>query len=185
MDGVFWHSDMGFLIDSCKISSSFPDAQTIEQREIGESLKASGQLPSLGPAPVASWLLARLFHLTRERLGFETQDRSYNDGGGYYLDFVTFSRDLKPEAFFYVHGHSSGVRFWGTCATDVSPEGVLKTFMDAVLESPTELMVCKLTTSIRIRPSLDKRSHHRRAARVWWDGNKFLGFRRRLRHLNC
>lgn len=96
MDGVFWHNDMGFVVDPQRMASSFPDAQMIEQLQFAQVLKSSGKLPSLGPAPVASWLLARLFQLTLERLGFETHGKIYNDGGGYYLNFVAFTRDLRP-----------------------------------------------------------------------------------------
>jgi hypothetical protein len=176
MEGVFWHGDMGFVVDPCKMSSNFPDARTIERWEIGESLKASGKLPSLGPAPVASWMLARLFQLTKERLGFDTHDRRGSDGGGYYLNFVAFSRHLKPEAFFYVHGDSAGVRFWGTCAANVSPETVVTNFTEAVLENPTELTVCKLTTVDTDPPDLKRR--YGKPHVFGWDGNKFLGFRK-------
>src|SRR5262245_41810283 len=110
MDGVFWRGDMGFVVDPQHMSSSFPDAKNLEQPDFAGVLSSSGKLPSLGTAPVASWLLARLFQISRDRLGIETHGRSYNDGGGYYLNFVAFTRDLRPAAFFNLHGDSSGIR---------------------------------------------------------------------------
>lgn len=178
MDGVFWHDDMGFVVDPQHMASSFPDGKNFDQPEFAEILKSSAKLPSLGPAPVASWLLARLFQLTRERLGYETHGRSYNDGGGYYLNFVAFTRDLKPAAFFNLHGDSAGARLWGSCAAEFTPDAILKSFSEAILENPSDLMVCKLTTIDTDPPDLDKRRFGK--PRVYgWDGSKFLGFRKR------
>src|SRR5262245_41672265 len=177
MDGVFWRDDMGFVVDPQHMASSFPDAMKIEQPDFAGSLSSSGKLPSLGPAPVASWLLARLFRLTRERLGFETHDRRYNDGGGYCLNFVAFTRDLRPAAFFNVHGDSLGVRIWGTCAAEFSPQAVLHSFMVALLEDANDLMACKLTTIDTDPPNLDKRRFGKPHV-FGWDGSKFLGYRK-------
>src|SRR5262245_5305900 len=180
MDGVFWCDDMGFVVDPQGMESSFPDARSIQQPEFAAILESSGKLPPPGPAPVASWLLARLFQLTRERLGFETHGRSYNDGGGYYLNFVAFTRDLRPAAFFNLHADSAGVRVWGTCARDFSADAVLKSFTEALLENPNELMACKLTTIDTDPPDL----HMRRFGKphvFGWDGSRFLGFRNDVR----
>lgn len=180
MDGVFWRDDMGFVVDPQCMSSSFPDARNIDQPNFGEILKSSEKLPSLGPAPVASWLLARMFQLTRERLGFETHGRSYNDGGGYYLNIVAFTRDLRPAAFFNLHGDSTGVRLWGTCSSEFSPEAILKSFGEVLLESPDDLMKCKLTTIDSDPPNLDKQRFGKPHI-YGWDGSKFLGFRKKRR----
>lgn len=162
------------------MASSFPDAKTFHEPHFAAILKASERLPSLGPAPVASWLLARLFQLTRERLGFETHGRSYNDGGGYYVNFVAFTRDLRPAAFFNVHGDSAGVRVWETCAATFSPEAVLKAFTDAILDRPNDLMLCKLTTIDTDPPDLDRRRHGKPQV-YGWDGRKILGFRTNIK----
>jgi hypothetical protein len=175
MEGVFWHDDMGFVVDPQNMASSFPDAKSIDQPDFAEVLKSSGKLPLLGAAPVASWLLARLFQLTRDRLGFETHGRSYNDGGGYYLNFVAFTRDLKPAAFFSLHGDSVGTRLWGTCAPEFAPDAILKSFSAAILDNPNDLMVCKLTTIDTDPPGLEKRRFGRPHV-YGWDGSKHLGF---------
>ncbi|MGL6074239.1 MAG: hypothetical protein ACRC8S_08765 [Fimbriiglobus sp.] len=178
MDGVFWHDDMGFVVDPQKMPASFPDAVKIEVIDFAERLEASGKLPPLGPAPVASWLLARLFQLTRDRLGFDTNERIRNDGGGYYLNFVAFTRKLKPVAFFMLHGQSKSVRLWGTCPSEISPEAVLLAFSESLLENPTDLMVCKVTTIDTDPPNL----HVKRTGKpivFGWDGTGFLGFRKK------
>ena len=74
MDGVFWHHEIGFVVDPQRMASTFPDGVRIGQTPLDSLLKETGKLPPLGRAPVASWLLARLMHLTNERLGFEAHD---------------------------------------------------------------------------------------------------------------
>jgi hypothetical protein len=176
MNGVFWNANIGFVVDRHHMPSQFPDAKKIEQPDFADLLQASGKLPSLGPAPVASWVLARLFHLTNEGLGFGTHDRCYNDGGGYYLNFIAFTRAMKPTAFFYLHGTSNRIRLWGTCAGDASADTILASIADALTENPMELIACKLTTVDTDPPDLHKRRFGKPHV-YGWDGNKFLGFR--------
>jgi hypothetical protein len=176
MDGVFWHDDLGFVVDSQHMASSFPDARRIDEHQLAVRLDSSGKLPPLGPAPVASWVLARLFCLTRERLGFETHARLYHDGSGYYLNFVVFTRDLRPAAFLNLHGNSAGVRVWGTCTPEFCPDAIMKAFIDVLLENPNDLNVCKLTTIDTDPVDLDKRRLGKPHV-YGWDGLKFLGFR--------
>jgi hypothetical protein len=178
MDGVFWSGDLGFVVDRLHMPARFSDARSIDQPGFAAVLESSRKLPSLGPAPVASWLVARLFQLTRERLRFEPQDRIYNDGGGYSLNFVAFTRELKPAAFFDIHGDSAGVRVWGTCAAEFSPAAILQAFIAAILESPDDLMICRLVTVDTDPPDLEKRRFGKPQV-YGWDGNRFLGFRQK------
>ncbi len=113
LDGVFWQNELGFVVDKHKMPSSFPSGDIFGPVSLRALLLDSKKLPNLGAAPVASWLLARLMQLTNEGLGFERNDRLYNDGGGYYLNFITFSRNMTPLAFFNVHGTSEECSCWG------------------------------------------------------------------------
>ena len=57
-------------------------------------LTRAGQVPDLGGAPLASWLLARLARLTDGRLGLA--DVEDNDGGGYMVEFVVYPIGVNP-----------------------------------------------------------------------------------------
>jgi len=59
--------------------------QTFRDSEIADKLEASGRLPALGGAPVASWLLPRLVEITRNGIQLDDEERIRNDGGSVYL----------------------------------------------------------------------------------------------------
>jgi hypothetical protein len=139
-------------------------------------LVKSKKLPELGRAPIASWLLARLMLLTCEGLGFEANDRLYNDGGGYYLNFVAFSRGMTPWSFFNVHGNSAGCWCWGQTSTAMSPAELVQLFVDALTADVDALMKCKVVCIDTDPLDLDKRRMGGPHV-LGWDGSDFLGFR--------
>ncbi|GAA4441841.1 hypothetical protein [Bremerella cremea] len=180
MDGVFWFGEVGFVVDPQAMASRFPDGVRVEQTSLDALLVEGDRLPPLGAAPVASWLLARLMFLTNERLGFEANDTLHHDGGGYYLNFIAFSKQMQPLAFFNVHGTSAGCQLWGQCDRGWSAEQLLSTFRDALLEDPTALMSCRLQSYDTDPPDLDRR-RVRKLQPLGWDGEHFLGTKPRSR----
>lgn len=145
MDGVFWHNDVGYVVDIHRMPSSFPDGETFGPVVLDDLIRAAIGHLGLGMAPLASWLVARLFHLTRERLGFETTTKLYNDGGGFYVNLIAFSRDLKPFAFFYVHGTSDFCRCYGQCARPYEAGALISSLVESLISEPKAVMKCHLT----------------------------------------
>ncbi len=174
MDGVFWHDDVGYVVDMHRMPSSFPDGVTFGPAVLDDMVRAAAGFPDLGTAPLASWLIARLFHLTRERLGFETTSKLYNDGGGFYVNLIVFTRVLKPFAFIYVHGTSNNCRCWGQCARPHEATTVISSFVDSLTSEPMALMQCHLTVVDTDPPDLDKRRFSKPYP-LGWDGTRFLG----------
>lgn len=174
MDGVFWHDDVGFVVDPQMMAASFPTGVQIEPTSLDALLAETGKLPELGPAPLASWLLARMMCLTNERLGFETHAKLYHDGGGFYLNVIAFSRDLKPLAFFNVHGTSSACSLWGQCDRDFPPSNLQQIFISALVADADALVKCRLQCYDTDPLDLDK---HRigKPIVLGWDGQAFLG----------
>ncbi len=175
MDGVFWDGDVGFVVDQQRLPSSFADGISIPTFSLDQLLIDCGRLPLLGPAPVASWLLARLMQLTTEGLGFGAYEKVYNDGGGYSINFVAFSRDMQPLAFFNVLGSSSSCRCWGQASSPFPPEILIQTFIHALTSDVTDLMECKVTCFDTDPPNLPKRRIGKPHV-FGWDGSRFLGF---------
>jgi hypothetical protein len=176
MDGVFWHNGFGFVVARRWAESHFPDRRKIDRTDIALRLEASGRLPNLAAAPVASWLVARLFELTRQRLGFETHARLRNDGGSIPLHLIAFTECLKPVAFLDLRADSTGIEFWGECAADIDPDQITSVFLSALLAHPDALVKCKLTTIDTDPPDLP----HRRVGEphvFGWNGTRFLGQR--------
>ncbi len=153
----FWQNELGFVVDKHKMPSSFPSGDIFGPVSLRALLLDSKKLPNLGAAPVASWLLARLMQLTNEGLGFERNDRLYNDGGGYYLNFITFSRNMTPLAFFNVHGTSEECSCWGQCTAGFLSTKLLATFVDALVVNVDDLMQCRLVYRDTDPSNLDKR----------------------------
>ena len=174
MDGVYWHEDVGYVVDTHRMPSSFPDGVTFGPVVLDDLIRAAPGLLDLGTAPLASWLVARLFHLTRERLGFETTTKLYNDGGGFYVNLIAFTRDLKPFAFFYVHGTSADCRCYGQCARSHEPGVMISSFVESLTSEPMKLMQCHLTVIDTDPPDLDKRRLGKPYS-LGWDGTRFLG----------
>lgn len=176
MDGVFWSGELGFVCDRSWEHSHFPDARKIAPIDVAPMLVASGRLPGLGPAPEASWLIARLFHLTGERLGFESHDRLRNDGGGVPLKLIAFTRVLKPVAFLFFRADSTAITLSGECALEYMPRQIVDAFLATLLDKPLDLTVCKLITIDTDPPDLPL--HRRGKAHIFgWDGKNFLGYR--------
>jgi hypothetical protein len=174
MDGVFWYNDMGFVVDIHKMPSSFPGGIKFGPVVLDDMLRKAAGFPNLGRAPVASWIIARLFHLTNERLGFETTAKIHADGGGFYLNLIAFSRDFKPLAFFYVHGTSVNCSCWGQCSRQHEPANLISSFINSLVTEPLDLMKCCLTTIDTDPPDLDKRRFCKPYT-LGWNGKDFLG----------
>lgn len=176
LDGVFWQGRLGFVVDRGWAESHIADGRAIERIDIGPLLEFSGRLPDLGLAPVASWLVARLFQSTGNRLGFEPHARLRNDGGGVPIHLIAFTESLKPVAFLFLRGESSGIELWGECAAEVSLDQITSAFASALIENPDHLMRCKLTTIDADPLNLPGRRYG--TPHVFgWDGRKFLGRR--------
>ena len=143
----------------------------------------SGRVPDLNGAPLASWLLSRLAHLTDD--GVPSSGRERNDGGGWTIPFVV--RDAtndRPVASFQLQGSMGGLDVVGDRAADCSSEQLLNALIAAVLDRPTDLMPCRLTV---VDPEWrhDPDGYVPRPApggrnRYGWDGSRFLG-RRNIR----
>jgi hypothetical protein len=176
LDGVFWYDDIGFVVDKHMMQSTLPNANPLDLFSLDGLLMQTAKLPNLGAAPIASWLLARLMRLTTEGLGFEANAKLYHDGGGFYLNFIAFSRAIKPLAFFSVHGTCAHCNCWGQCAESFQPTDLTRVFVDALVENVDDLMECKLTYYDTDPPDLEKRRVGNPRV-LGWDGTTLLGFR--------
>ena len=175
MDGVFWHNDVGYVVDTQRMPSKFPGDLEFGPFALDDLLRAASGFPNLKNAPVASWLVARLFHLTGERLGFRTVSRVYKRGGCLYLNLIAFTRELTPFAFLDISGDSDRCECWIRCAPPHDPEVLIASFVDLLTSEPTALTKCRLTVIDTDPPD---RSRHRRFGKPYllgWDGVEFLG----------
>jgi hypothetical protein len=167
-------------------------------------LTRTGKVPELGGAPVASWLLARLAHLTDGRLGLASEE--HTDGGGYVVEFVVYLAAIDPAqqralleqpllfnleelgvfveperlvASFQFQADMEGATVLGERAADCPAEEVLAALAAALLVAPAGLMpreVAVRDPELREDPEM-YRPRPRKGSRnsYGWDGFEFLG----------
>jgi hypothetical protein len=181
MSGVVQAQRLWFVVDTSRSETDLEAPLEICEDCFDEVLRRSGRLPAtLGSAPVASWLLARLVRLTDHGLGFPTTANiQWNDGGGYMIDFVAFDQDRSGIADFQLQGNTEGVAVLGDCGNGWTPEEVLGEFAGALLAAPEEVAPSQLGVydlewdevpeSFRPRPWQGSRNWY------GWDGQNYLG----------
>jgi hypothetical protein len=173
MNGVFWNDDTGFVVDPQSLPSRFPHGMEFRELEFAGRLLESGALPELSGAPVASWVLARLFALPGERLGFEARCRLRNDGGGFHLNWVAFDRSLCPAAFFDLAGYPTAVWLYGGCSPLFDSESVVAAFTNSLTSEPLVLTPCRVEIVDTDPPEAPGKFG--RTFVYGWDGGRFLG----------
>jgi hypothetical protein len=151
----------------------------LSEYEFDQILIRSGQLPNLGSAPFASWMLARIATLTSGILVFPINGKQRNDGGGYVIDFLVYNKNERPIAEFQLQGDTMGAGVLGRRTEDCSSDDVVQALASILLEQPMDLTVCRLSIvdpEWREDPSMYIPKPKRGSKNLYgWDGKKFLG----------
>ena len=149
-------------------------------RELGLAivLCESGKLPEPAwHAPIASWVLARLFAEAGGKLDLPREQGV--DGGGYCLRFNVKDRTSKVVSHFQLQGDTLGTRILGRCRKAVQPRRVVSQFTQILLRDPANVAKC----CIRIYdpeweedPGCYAPKPTRRSRNTYgWDGKQYLG----------
>jgi hypothetical protein len=162
------------------------------------------QLPDLGGAPIASWLLARLARLTDGRLGLAGAEDA--DGGGYMVEFVVYvvpaapasqrarsvqqllfdmgesgvsAEPERPVASFQFQADMEAAAVVGQRTADCPCEEVLEALAAALLAAPAELMPRELAVKDpewKLDPEMYRPRPDKGSCNWYgWDGSEFLG----------
>ena len=176
LDSAFWHDDFGFLIDRSHTHiASTADLRAFRDDFIADVLDASGRLPNLNGAPVASWFLPRLVEVTRAGINLDDQEQLHNDGGGIYLEWVAFTKAFKPRSFFNVRCYSNRIVMDGKCMANTEPGELVAAFLASLLEAPGVLRKWRVSV-IDVDPPKGPGKLGRKYV-FGWDGRRFLGTR--------
>src|SRR5579875_2767175 len=110
LDSAFWHEDFGFLIDRSHLPlSAVEELSAFRDDKFADFLESSRRLPNLKGAPVASWLLPRLAEVTRGGINLDDEEQVHNHGGCVSLKWVSFTKEMKPRAFFNLFCYSNRI----------------------------------------------------------------------------
>jgi hypothetical protein len=190
IDWSDWVSDDGRTFD-----------EELEDEAFDLRLTATGRIPDLGGAPIASWLLARLARLTDDMLGVDGEEST--DGGGYVIEFLVYREpnrtkpavmqpllfDMeelgvhiepeRPVASLQLQADMQGVAVLGYRAADCPGEKVLQALADALLAAPDDMMAREIAIfdpEWKEDPEMYKPRPFK-GSRNWygWDGSRFLG----------
>jgi len=147
MERVFWHSDFGFVAEGSASDSAFPGGESYEVLPFAERLLSSKRLPDLSGAPVASWLLARLFALTHGHMLRDPFSDFSSHLAGYLISFAAFTQQLQPTAFLHICGLTDMVTLQANTPEGTKAYDVIHGFYSALLAQPQELRPCKWTVT--------------------------------------
>lgn len=176
MERVFWSADIGFVVDLQHMRATrLTDSATLKELKVADELEQTGRLPHRGGAPVASWIIARLLELTHGGIGIDERENLFNDGGVIQLDWIAFSRALKPVAMFQQLCYSNRVELHGQVLRSVGAAALKAALLDALLLEPKTVRVCRITVTDTDPPTAPGKLGRRYV--FGWDGKQFLGTR--------
>jgi len=141
---------------------------------IAEFIEQSGRLPALHGAPVASWLLSRLFVMSKGNLGIDEKELLYNDGGCVWTDWEVFSQSFNPRGFVRLICHVHRIDAEVRVPAGIDAKVVLGAFLEAVMAEPEDLRKCRVSV-IDTDPPNGGRFGKKYV--FGWDGKRFLGSR--------
>ena len=126
----------------------------------------------LREAPFASWLLARLWHLTNGEIekGLNLYDKNIGcqDGGWYYCQFSVQNLDNKTLATLYLEACSWYENiFIQECSESIEPLEIIELIEDILLTQPNDLAVCSI--------AIENPEENGKLYFYGWDGYSFLG----------
>lgn len=110
--------------------------------DLDTQLLASGRLPALDGAPVASWLLARLEGLSAG-LGLSSDRVEEIEDAVWVVDFV-LQREGQPVGKLQLQGGMIGAGLLGVLAGAEEPSAVSQAVLQALLAAPDEVCPCEV-----------------------------------------
>lgn len=164
--GRFAAGELTFALDDGWGVVELADPVELALEDFDAVLHASGRVPELGGAPLASWVLARLAALAGGRLGLLEEGVELCEGAVFVVDFVV-AGPAGPVGKVQVQGGAIGVGLLGV--VEGSAEAVAQALRDALLGEPEVLASYAVAVA---EPGADGEPGP--VFRYGWDGARFL-----------
>jgi hypothetical protein len=169
---AMWSADVGFVCDTRFTDAQLPGASATSNAHYDQVLAASGRLPDLNGAPVASWVLARLAKLSSQRFPYEHGQVFGSDGGDFWFRFIAFTLELRPLGTLTLLADASSVKLWAQISPASESQRVIDGFTSCLLAEPQGLARCQLT--VAYTNFADPNQWKRLPFVFGWDGQRFL-----------
>lgn len=170
--GVLWVEEVGFLCDQHCHDMDLPDFGKATREHADEELLATGALPDLGGAPVASWLLARVARLAGKRFPYSYGEVVGSDGADYWLHFYCLSRTGNPLGVLSCFANQLAVVLTVNHSPQVDPNVLLNSFIRLLLAEPDKVSRCRIIVQYTEMTDPKVACH---IPRVYgWDGRRYL-----------
>jgi hypothetical protein len=164
MVGYFRTPSFYFLLDNVDSTLKGVTSKAFDDQSFDDRLTGSGSLPDRNGAPLGSWVIARLAHLTNGRVGPIDGETLYVDGGDFCLDLLVYDETMSPIATLQIQGGDS-IAIFGECHGDVNHAAVLDEFAAALVADPKVVRPFR----ININDPEDRSSR-----RYGYDGGRYL-----------
>ena len=169
---VIWSGEVGFMCEARYQDIDLPGALTAKREHVEQELLASGMLPDLSGAPIASWLLARVARLAGKHFPYSYGQVIGSDGADYWLRFYCLSRSGSPIGLLSCLGKQAGVVLAVRHLPGLEPNPLLDSFIHSLLAAPGDVSKCKVIVQYTEMSDPEVVFH---IPRVYgWDGRRFL-----------
>ena len=172
VEGAFRSQGLTFVCEGSYHDVDLPGSVHYECRTAQGLLLASGALPDLSGAPVASWLLARIARLGGKRFPYSYGEVAGSDAATYWVRYFVVSGAGKPVAILSVSANARDIRLSLAHTGEVSAEETCDAFVAGLLEKPTDIAPCRV---VSVYTELTDPDCRFAIPRVYgWDGKRFL-----------
>jgi hypothetical protein len=168
--GYCFSLDDGYSVLDLAAGAPLEEADQLAEDDLDRILLATGRVPDLGGAPIASWVLARLSHLAGRAIrpagGVEICE-----GAVYVVDFLVRTGDGRLAAKVQLQGGSIGVGLLGIGVAGFDPRAIASAFASALIERPGAVAQCE----VRVLDPAWGIDESGEPNRYGFDGTRYLG----------
>ncbi|MES2694448.1 MAG: hypothetical protein V4773_13315 [Verrucomicrobiota bacterium] len=172
--GAFGVGPIRFVCDPKYTNVRLPGSVSLQENDFAAQLEFTGQLPVLGGAPIAAWVLARMASVAGPRFPYSYGQVFGSDGDDFWIVALAFStaEQVRPVGSVSILGGRNYVKLWLDIVAPVAPEDVKRAFQEALLAAPMELRRALVTV---VYTAFEDPAHATHVPyTLGWDGTSFI-----------
>jgi hypothetical protein len=143
MAGSFRADGLVFVEDDGYAEVELAEPVDLYEEAFDGRLVETGRVPDLFGSALASWILARIAHLTDRAFAIEGEIEVC-DGGVFVLDFVVQDEGGEARGKVQIQAGTIGAGVLGVLESSLPPERVVRAILSALTSEPTALRACEI-----------------------------------------